>query len=65
MTIHHDRHHATYVTNLNTARAVHRSEVAQRIEDLVRSIDTLPERGPHSRPQPGQRPPGSPGSGPA
>ena len=42
MTIHHDRHHAAYVTNLNTALAT-RPELASRtIEDLVTNIESLP-----------------------
>ncbi|MEQ1910869.1 MAG: superoxide dismutase [Vicinamibacterales bacterium] len=43
MTIHHDRHHATYVTNLNTALANYNDLKSRNVEDLVRSIDTLPE----------------------
>jgi Fe-Mn family superoxide dismutase len=47
MEIHHDRHHATYVTKLNEALAG--SDVSeQSIEDLCRNINTVPEkiRGP-------------------
>ncbi len=47
MEIHHDRHHATYVTKLNEALAG--SDVPdQSIEDLCRNINTVPEkiRGP-------------------
>ena len=47
MEIHHDRHHATYVTKLNEALAG--SDVTeQSIEDLCRNINTVPEkiRGP-------------------
>ena len=43
MTIHHDRHHATYVTNLNAALAPFNELKTRSIEDLVRSLDTLPE----------------------
>ena len=43
MTIHHDRHHATYVTNLNTALANFNDLKTRSVEDLVRSLDTLPE----------------------
>lgn len=43
MEIHHDRHHATYVTKLNEALAG--SDVPeQSIEDLCRSINTVPEK---------------------
>ena len=47
MEIHHDRHHATYVTKLN--EALTGSDVPeQSIEDLCRNINTVPEkvRGP-------------------
>jgi Fe-Mn family superoxide dismutase len=47
MEIHHDRHHATYVTKLNEALAG--SDVPeQSIEELCRNINTVPEkiRGP-------------------
>jgi Fe-Mn family superoxide dismutase len=43
MEIHHDRHHATYVTKLNEALAG--SDVPeQSIEDLCRNINTVPEK---------------------
>ena len=43
MQIHHDRHHQTYVTNLNNALA-NQAELAKRpIEDLVRGWEALPE----------------------
>jgi Fe-Mn family superoxide dismutase len=43
MEIHHDRHHATYVTKLNEALAG--SDVPeQSIEDLCRNIGTVPEK---------------------
>lgn len=43
MTIHHDRHHATYVTNLNAALASYNDLKSRTVDDLVRSLDTLPE----------------------
>jgi Fe-Mn family superoxide dismutase len=43
MTLHHDRHHAAYVTNLNAALAPHPELGARSLEDLVTSIDRLPE----------------------
>jgi len=43
MTLHHDRHHAAYVTNLNAALAAHPELGARSLEDLVTSIDRLPE----------------------
>jgi superoxide dismutase, Fe-Mn family len=43
MEIHHDRHHATYVTKLNEALAG--SDVPeQSIEDLCRNINKVPEK---------------------
>jgi len=43
MTIHHDRHHQTYVTNLNAALANAPDWAARPIEDIVRNIATVPE----------------------
>ena len=43
MTIHHDRHHAAYVTNLNATLANYNDLKSRSVEDLVRSLDTLPE----------------------
>lgn len=43
MTIHHDKHHAKYVTNLNKAIALHPDLKGQSIEDLLLNLDTLPE----------------------
>ncbi len=43
MEIHHDKHHAAYVTNLN--KALEGSGVAeQSIEDLCRNISSVPEK---------------------
>jgi Fe-Mn family superoxide dismutase len=43
MEIHHDKHHAAYVTNLN--KALEGAGVAdQSIEDLCRNIGTVPEK---------------------
>ena len=42
MEIHHGKHHATYVTKLNAALEKH-PELAQKpVEDLLKSLDTLP-----------------------
>jgi Fe-Mn family superoxide dismutase len=42
MEIHHDKHHATYVTNVNAA--LEGTDLAdQPIEDLLRSLDSVPE----------------------
>lgn len=43
MEIHHDRHHATYVNNLNAALEGHADLQDKNIEDLLRSIDSVPE----------------------
>jgi Fe-Mn family superoxide dismutase len=43
MEIHHDKHHATYVKNLNAAVAAH-SDLAQKTpEELLRDLDSIPE----------------------
>ncbi len=42
MTIHHDRHHAAYVTNLNAALASHADLKTRSLEDLVTNLDRLP-----------------------
>src|SRR6202049_3729263 len=43
MEIHHDKHHAAYVTNLN--KAVENTEFDnQPIEQLLRNIDKVPEK---------------------
>jgi Fe-Mn family superoxide dismutase len=43
MTLHHDKHHAKYVKNLNEAIALHPDLKGQSIEDLLLNLDTLPE----------------------
>ncbi len=43
MTIHHDRHHATYVTNLNNALQNHPQFANMPIEELMRNLDSVPE----------------------
>ena len=43
MRIHHDKHHGTYVTNLNAALEKHAALQAKSIEDLLRGINTVPE----------------------
>jgi superoxide dismutase, Fe-Mn family len=43
MTIHHDRHHQAYVTNLNTALAMAPAWQNRPIEDVVRNIAQVPE----------------------
>ena len=43
MEIHHDRHHATYVMNLNAALEGHDDLAAQSVEDLISNLDAVPE----------------------
>jgi Fe-Mn family superoxide dismutase len=43
MEIHHDKHHAAYVTNLNKALDGHADLQSKSIEDLLRGIDSVPE----------------------
>ena len=43
MRIHHDKHHATYVTNLNTALEKHGDLQGKSIEELLRGINSVPE----------------------
>jgi superoxide dismutase, Fe-Mn family len=48
MEIHHGKHHAAYVTNLNKALEAHPDLASKSIEELIASIPSLPEaiRGP-------------------
>jgi Fe-Mn family superoxide dismutase len=43
MEIHHDKHHATYVTNLNKALEGHPDLQGRAVADLLRDIDRVPE----------------------
>ena len=43
MRIHHGKHHATYVTNVNAALEKHPGLQSKPVEDLLRSISTVPE----------------------
>jgi Fe-Mn family superoxide dismutase len=43
MRIHHDKHHGTYVTNLNTALESHPDLQKKSLEQLLADLDTLPE----------------------
>lgn len=43
MTIHHDKHHAAYVTNLNGAIEKHPELAAKPLEALLRDLDAIPE----------------------
>ena len=43
MEIHHDRHHATYVTNLNVALEGHDELASKSVEDLISDLAAVPE----------------------
>jgi Fe-Mn family superoxide dismutase len=43
MQIHHGKHHQTYVTNLNAALDKHPELHSKSLDDLVRSVNTVPE----------------------
>ncbi|MEM8529214.1 MAG: superoxide dismutase [Chloroflexota bacterium] len=43
MQIHHGKHHATYVNNLNAALEGHANLQSQTIEDILRNINDVPE----------------------
>jgi Fe-Mn family superoxide dismutase len=42
MQLHHDKHHAAYVTNLNKAAATHPELGKSSVEDLLRKLDAVP-----------------------
>jgi len=43
MEIHHGKHHAAYVANLNKALEGHDDLAAKSVEDLLRNFDSVPE----------------------
>jgi Fe-Mn family superoxide dismutase len=43
MTIHHDKHHAAYVTNLNAALDKHPELASWSLDDLVKKLADVPE----------------------
>jgi Fe-Mn family superoxide dismutase len=43
MRIHHDRHHGTYVNNLNAALEGHPDLQAKSLDELLRNINSVPE----------------------
>ena len=43
MTLHHDKHHAAYVTNLNAAIEKHAALASRAAEDLLRDLNAVPE----------------------
>lgn len=42
MRIHHDKHHQTYVTNLNAALEKHPELFEKKLEDLLANLDAIP-----------------------
>ncbi|OFI49432.1 superoxide dismutase [Floricoccus tropicus] len=43
MHLHHDKHHQTYITNLNAALEKHPDLKVESAEDLVKDLDAVPE----------------------
>ncbi|MCC2684703.1 MAG: sodA2 [Paenibacillaceae bacterium] len=43
MMIHHDRHHAAYITNVNAALEGHSDLASKSVEDLISNLDAVPE----------------------
>ena len=43
MEIHHDKHHQTYVSNLNKAVAGHADLAGKTVEELIRDLKSVPE----------------------
>src|SRR5256885_4738409 len=43
MQLHHDKHHQTYVTNVNNALQGHDQLAAMSVDDLLRNIKQVPE----------------------
>jgi superoxide dismutase, Fe-Mn family len=43
MTIHHDKHHQAYVTNLNAAIEKHPELAGKSLEDLLKDLNAIPE----------------------
>lgn len=43
MTVHHDKHHAGYVKNLNDAIALHPNLKGKSVEELLLNLETIPE----------------------
>ena len=43
MTIHHDKHHAAYVTNLNAAIEKHPELAGKSVDDLLKDLNSVPD----------------------
>jgi superoxide dismutase, Fe-Mn family len=45
MTIHHDKHHAAYVNNLNNAIVAYPALAKLPVDELITKLDAVPEAG--------------------
>ena len=43
MHLHHDKHHQTYITNVNGALANHANLAAKSVDDLISDLNAVPE----------------------
>ena len=43
MSIHHDKHHQAYITNLNAAIEKHPELASKKLEDLLMDLNAVPE----------------------
>src|SRR5580658_7887326 len=43
MHLHHDKHHQTYITNVNAALANHPDLAAKTVDDLISDLNAVPE----------------------
>ena len=51
MHLHHDKHHAAYVNNLNNALANYPDLQSKSAEELIKNLNDLPEAIRHGGPQ--------------
>jgi len=43
MLLHHDKHHATYVKNVNDALSSHQDLLSKPIEEIIKNLNSIPE----------------------
>src|SRR5260370_29587872 len=43
MHLHHDKHHQTYINNVNGALASHPNLAAKSVDDLIKDLNAVPE----------------------
>jgi Fe-Mn family superoxide dismutase len=43
MTLHHDKHHQTYITNVNGALEKHPELASKSVDDLIKDLNAVPE----------------------